>query len=175
VLVEEKIRREIREEVPLPQPRALPGAPNELRVVEDVVSSSGLKSLETSGLLRLGCSETLHIRVTESNQGGGGAMVRRPLELGEYGGDGCGSRKIGGVLQQPKACGGGDVLRNGGGEKRIVPPECAVGKRHWVFGVGRVSVGRDLGVVPPAKILNARPMELVRRPCLSAVRSGVAI
>ena len=88
--------------------KVLPGAPNELWMV---VSGSGLKSLETSELFRLGCMKTLFIRVTESNQGGGRTMVRRPLKLGEHD---SGSRKIGGILQQLKACGSGNALRNWG-------------------------------------------------------------
>ena len=68
VLVEEKIRREIRRRFLYLGPglEALPGAPDELRVVEGVVSGSGLESLET-GLLRLTSPETLHIHVTESD------------------------------------------------------------------------------------------------------------
>ena len=69
VLVKEKIRGEVgmRSLYLGPGLEALPGAPDELCVVEDVVSGSGLESLEMGGLLMLGCSETLHIHVTESN------------------------------------------------------------------------------------------------------------
>jgi hypothetical protein len=94
--------------------------------IEDVVSGSGLKSPETSGLLELGRSKTLHVRIAESNQGGRGVMVGWPLELGEYGGDGGGGGKISGVLQQPEPCRGGNIFRNGGGEKWIVPPKRGV-------------------------------------------------
>ena len=68
VLVKEKINRETKRRLLYLGPglEALPGVPDELRVVEDVVSGSGLESLET-GLLRLTSPETLHIHVTESD------------------------------------------------------------------------------------------------------------
>ena len=84
-------------------------------MVKDVVSGTGLKSLETGGFLELGRSETSDVRVTESNQGGCGTMMGLPLELGEHGGGCRGCRIIGRVLQQPETCGSGNILWNGGG------------------------------------------------------------
>lgn len=91
VSVEEKIAGEVRAQRKFLyfDLEALPGSPKELRVVDDIVSSSRLECLETSGLLRLGWSETPCIRVTESNQGDGGVVVRWPLELGECSSNGC--------------------------------------------------------------------------------------
>jgi len=147
VLVKEKIRREIRRKslyLGLGH-EALPGAPDELRVVEDVVSGSGLKGLETNGLLGLRCLETLYIHVTELNQGSEGAMVRRPLEFGECGGECSGSRKISGILQQPKGASAKRSDRWDAGREFCAPgpifklvvvlSSCEYGLSYWGAGV----------------------------------------
>ena len=63
VSVKEKIRRKF----PYPIPEALPGVPNELGVIEDVVSGGGLDSHEASVFIDPGIPETLHVCVTKSN------------------------------------------------------------------------------------------------------------
>jgi hypothetical protein len=68
VSVEEKVGREIRRRFPYLNLEVYPGTPDELCVVEDVVGSSELKSLEMSGLLRLECLETPHIHLKELKQ-----------------------------------------------------------------------------------------------------------
>ena len=68
-LVDEKIEKEIRRKFLHLNFETPPGAPNELGV-EDVVGSSGPNSFNASGLCQFVCSETFHIRVSESNQSG---------------------------------------------------------------------------------------------------------
>ena len=126
MLVEEKISGEIRGRFLHLNVEALPGAPNQLRVVEDVVGGSALEGFDASGLLRFRSSKTLRVCVTESNEGGGRGMVRWPLELGEGGSDGCGGRKVGRFLKQPKTRRGTRVLPNRRIEERVLSPECGV-------------------------------------------------
>ena len=98
VPVMEKIGMEIRRKILHLNLEALPSDPDELGVIEDVVSGCGPKGFETSRVVELGSSETLLVGVTESNQGGRRVNVRWQLELGEYNGDCGGSRKISGIL-----------------------------------------------------------------------------
>ena len=51
ILMEEKVRREIGRRFLHLNVETLPGAPNELGVVEDVVGGSGFKGFDASGLL----------------------------------------------------------------------------------------------------------------------------
>ena len=81
MLVAEKIGREIGRKFLRLDLKGPPGAPNELGVVEDVVSGGGLKGFDASVLLRLGSSKTPDVCVTKSDQSGGGTVMGWPLEL----------------------------------------------------------------------------------------------
>ena len=67
-------------------------------MVKDVVSGSGLWSLETNGFVEFTLSETLGVGVTEPNQCGRGVTMGRPLEFREHDCNSGGSLKIGRVL-----------------------------------------------------------------------------
>ena len=68
VLVKKEIRRKIRRKILylVPDLEAFPGPPDELRVVEDVVSDSGLHGREASMFVGRRTPETLHVCVTKS-------------------------------------------------------------------------------------------------------------